>query len=318
MEFKMKVFSGLVIFTILSLAFTSIAEAQLRNRLKDRAKNAAAERVEQKIGNEVEKAAERAVERAWTSVFGDGFGEAGDGFRVPFSLNSNAVTEEAYLFDVMTVMEIQTTHSNGQTSDPIYMKMFFNEHEVYTGTKFSGAQAEEADGDIFIIHDLKNESMVMLMDSEDGKFSFAYDWRQAEQFLEEIAEDDQYQDEDEYEYDGEYDKDHWEGFRSLGTKTIAGLESRGYATEGDGVKMEYWVTEDEGFGIFNMLRANSETKQLRGKVPDEHPVGMMMEMISENIETGEKTVMRVTEIDRNAGLHFQMAEYPSFSFDSGE
>lgn len=311
---------GLIIFAIMFLAFASTAEAQLLNRLKDRAKNAAENRVEQKIGDEVEKAAERMVENSWNSIFGDGFNESGDGFNIPFSLNSNAVTEDAYNFDVVTTMEIETTKKNGKTDPPMIMQMHFNENELYSGTKFSGEQMDEAEGEIFIIYDLKNESMVMLMESEEGKFSFAYDWRQAREFAEEYAEknpeteDIQYSDyEDDYEGNND-EPDHWQDFEKIGTKTIAGIECHGYTSQNDDVRMEYWVTNDEDFGIHNMLRTNSQTKQLKGKVPDDQPIGMLMEMMHEDINTGEKTTMRVTEINRNTRINYNMADYPAMSF----
>lgn len=312
----MKECIGFTVFTMLLVCFSATAEAQLLNRLKDRAVNAAENRVEQKIGDEVERAAERMVENAWNSAFGYDPDDAGSGFTIPFSFNSNAATEDFYSFDIVTTMEIETTDSEGKSEEPLVMQMLFNENELYSGTKFSGAQMEEAEGEIFIIYDMKNESMVMLMESNDGNFSFAYDWKQAAKFAQEYAEMDQDADySDDYEETDHYEEfDYWQDFEKLGTRTIAGIESQGFLAQDENVRTEYWVSQDQDFGIYNMLRTNSHNKQLRGKVPEDYPIGMLMELIHEDLTTGEITTMKVTEIDDMASVQYRMSDYPAMSF----
>jgi len=303
-----------LIITLTALSFASTAEAQIFKRLKDRAKNAAEDKVEEKLSNEVEKAAERAVEKSWRSIFGEEFGSEGDGINVAFAMNSNAVTEDAYRFDAITTMEVETVQKNGNSEGPMIMKMHFNEAEAYSGTKFSGEQIDESEGEMFMIYDLKNESMVMLMESEDGKFSFAYDWKQARSLAEDFE-----QMESGESTDSDVDEmEDWENFEEIGTKTIAGLECRGYRSENENGVMEYWVTEDEDLGIQKMLRINEQTKQLKGNVPEDYPAGMLMEMIQEDFSSGEKTTMRVTDINRNASVTYTMSDYPAMSFGSGD
>jgi hypothetical protein len=300
-----------LIITLTSLAFVSTADGQIFNRLKDRAKKAAEEKVEEKLSNEVEKAAERAVEKSWQSIFGEEFGSEGDGINVSFAMNSNAVTEEAYRFDVITTMEVETIEGNGSSEGPMIMKMHFNEDEAYSGTKFSGEQIDESEGEMFMIYDLKNESMVMLMENEDGKFSFAYDWKQAQM----LAQDFENMESDEGMVSDEEEMEEWENFEEIGTKTIAGLECRGYRSENEESVMEYWVTEDEDLGIFKMLRMNEQTKHLKGNVPENYPAGMLMEMTQEDLKSGEKIVMKVTDINRNASVTYTMSDYPAMSLD---
>lgn len=314
----MKIFIGFIIFTLSSLSFASTADAQLMNRLKDRAKKAAENKVEEKLSNEVEKAAERAVENSWRSIFGDEFGEEGDGINVSFTMNSNAETEEAYNFDVISTMEIETVEEDGNSEGPMIMKMHFNNAESYSGTQFSGEQMDDSDGEMFMIYDLKNESMVMLMENEDGKFSFAYDWRQALDLAEDFEEmDSELNTDTESDPDTE-EVDEWENFEEIGTKTIAGLECRGYRSEYEDSVMEYWVTEDEDLGIYKMLRINEQTKNLKGNVPDDYPRGMLMEMVQEDLKSGEKITMRVTDINKNASVTYSMSDYPAMSFGSKE
>lgn len=303
-----------LIVALASLSFVSTADGQIFNRLKDRAKKAAEDKVEEKLSNEVEKAAERAVEKSWQSIFGEEFGSEGDGINVSFAMNSNAVTEEAYRFDVITTMEIETVQKNGNSEGPMIMKMHFNDAEAYSGTKFSGEQIDDSEGEMFMIYDLKNESMVMLMENEDGKFSFAYDWKQAQM----LAQDFENMDSDEAtasDEEEEVEMEEWENFEEIGTKTIAGLECRGYRSENEESVMEYWVTEDEDIGIYKMLRVNEQTKHLKGNVPENYPAGMLMEMMQEDLRSGEKTTMRVTDINKNASVTYTMSDYPAMSFD---
>lgn len=305
---------GFIIILLTFLVFASSVEAQLLNRLKDRAKNAAENKVEQKIGEEVERKAERMVESYWNSIFGENE-RSGEGFNMPFSLNSNAVTEESYIFDVVTSMEIETINEDGNSDPPVKMQMHFNEQEMYTGTKISGEDMSEEEGEMFIIYDLKNESMVMLMDSEDGKFSFAYDWKQAQQFVEEYADAEYAETEDNhYDTDEEVEMDDWNGFEKIGTKIIAGLECQGYESKTEDTRMEWWVTNDAEFGIHNALRINSHTKELKGKVPDDYPSGMLMEMVNEDMLNGSTTIMRVTDINKNANVSYMMDDYPAMTF----
>ena len=63
-----------------------------------------------------------------------------------------------------------------------------------------------------------------------------------------------------------------------------------------------------------MFQVNSQAKQLKGKVPQDYPAGMMMEMTHEDLESGEKTVMKVTDINKNANVAYNMKEYPTMSF----
>lgn len=301
----MKYIGRVSIGIIILLLFASSLEAQILDRIRNRAQQAAEERVHQRIDREVERAAERMVDQAWESIFGDGIVGEGEGRSPIFRMNSNVTTEDTYSFDIITTMEIEIIDQNGEAEPPMIMKMHFNEEEMYTGTKFSGQQMEE--GEVFIIYDFNNSAMVMLMESEDGKFSFAYDWSQALDLANE-----------EYEYeDVDWEEvEEWQNFTRIGSKNILGYESDGYESREDDILVQLWVTRDAGFGMEKMFQANANAKQLQGTIPDDYPYGMMMEMTSENLKNGEKTVMRVTDITQNARVNYNMSEYPVFSFGS--
>jgi hypothetical protein len=62
---------------------------------------------------------------------------------------------------------------------------------------------------------------------------------------------------------------------------------------------------------------NEQTKHLKGNVPENYPAGMLMEMTQEDLKSGEKIVMKVTDINRNASVTYTMSDYPAMSFGSG-
>jgi hypothetical protein len=59
-----------------------------------------------------------------------------------------------------------------------------------------------------------------------------------------------------------------------------------------------------------MFSANSNMKQMKGKLPSDMPPGLMLEMTGVNDRTGDKVLMRVTEINANANVAYVMSEYP--------
>ncbi|HKL16664.1 MAG TPA: hypothetical protein VJ915_13560, partial [Balneolaceae bacterium] len=56
---------------------------------------------------------------------------------------------------------------------------------------------------------------------------------------------------------------------------------------------------------------------LRGTVPDNYPYGgMLMEMTQKDLNSGDVTTMKVTDINKNASVSYIMSDYPPLSFNS--
>ncbi|MFU8861115.1 MAG: DUF4412 domain-containing protein [Cyclonatronaceae bacterium] len=300
--------TGRLPLTILILIiFTSSVEAQILNRLKQRAQDRVERKVEEKIDNKLNQTADRMVDNAWDSIFGEAAENDKDGRRsIPFTLNSNVPTEDAYHFDIVTTMEIET-ESDGKKEPPVLMQMHFNENEMYTGTRYLGESVNSDDGDVFLIYDLKNSAMIMLMSSEDGKFSFAYDWAKTEAMIEEMEKAGD-PDEDSGTDTGDTE---FQGYEKIGQKDIMGYRCDGYRSTADNTVTEIWVTREAAYGMETMFQANANSKQMRGKIPDDYPYGMMMEMISVDPESDEKVIMKVTDIKKNAQVTYRMNDYPN-------
>lgn len=302
---KMNYPGNLTLSILMLVIFTSSVEAQILNRLKQRAQDRVERKVEEKIENKLNQTADRMVDNTWDSIFGEPSTSDREGRRaIPFTLNSNVPTEDVYQFDIITTMQIES-EKEGKKEPPVLMQMHFNESEMYTGTRYQGESVTSDDGDVFLIYDLKNSAMIMLMSSEDGKFSFAYDWAQTEAMAEEM------------EQTGEPDEDtdavdtHWEGYEMIGQKEILGYPCNGYRSTAENTITEIWVTRDAAYGMETMFQANANSKQLRGKIPDDQPYGMMMEMTSQDSESGERVTMKVTDIKKNAQVSYSMSDYPN-------
>lgn len=290
----------IVILTVgLLLPAFGTAEAQILKRLKKKAEEAAAQKAEEKVAEQIQQAAEQMVERSWSSIFGEI--EPDSTGRLPFLQNSNVVTEDEYHFDTITTMEIQTTNKDGKSDPPTIMDMYFNTDEMYTGTSFSNEEMKKEDGELFIIYDFKNSAMLMLMANEKNKLSFAYDWNHAMDMVDDSAyvEKDQQQE--------------WPEYTKIGTKNIMGYSCDGYKTQTENEDFEIWVSREAEYGMNQLFRAQTNAKQIKGTVPDNYPNGMIMEMVSRDIDSGDVTKMQVTDIKKNARVRYVMADYPAMS-----
>lgn len=301
---KMNYLGKLSVLLLILITFSSGVEAQILNRLKQRAQDRVERKVEEKIENKVNQSADHMVDNAWDSIFGETESSDSDGRAFPFTLNSNVTTEEGYHFGIITTMQIQT-EKDGKKEGPAIMQMHFNENEMYTGTRYLGEEMQSGEGDVFLIYDLKNSAMIMLMSSDDGKFSFAYDWTETQAMIEEMEQT------GEADEEAGNEADSWQGYEKIGQKEILGYRCDGYRGTDENTISEIWVTRDAAYGMETMFQANTNSKQLKGRIPDDYPHGMLMEMITEDPDSGERMTMKVTNIQKNARVSFQMSDYPN-------
>jgi hypothetical protein len=292
-------------FTILFIgASNQKCDAQFFKRLKKRAEHAVERKVEQKVDETVEQAASNMVEKAWDQYIGEAVKNAQPGKGSPFTLSSNVKTEDVYHFNIVTTMKIKTVQ-NGTLKSSVIMKLNFNNHQKYTGARFiDNDPKSKQNGDTFIIYDFKNDALLMLMNSNNNKFSFAYDWKQAPSDSQAVMSQQPMQ----------WDTVKvWHGFTKIGNKTIAGYDCTGYQYKSDSLQSKMWVTGQVNLGVQNLLGVYNNTKQFKGKIPDDYPSGMIMEMTSENLNNGDKTTMTVTNINKNAEVNYKMSDYPPMS-----
>jgi hypothetical protein len=326
---------------LMTILFAETANAQILQRLQSRAKEAVERSVERKIEDEVGRRIDSMAEKAVDETFDRIFGSTGStsensstgstasnrrsrqssvNFMKRFTDASNITTENEYRFNIITTLEMETIKANGQSDGKMNMVFHYNDNSSYTGTRITSADLKDDASDAMIIYDFKNEVMVMMMNTDNSKFSIAYNWSEA---LKAIDETNEYSQVAEYNADaaplemvGSSTHVDMPNFKHLGTKTISGYRSEGYLMEDDYSSNEIWVTNEIAYGMDRMFEANRSMPAVGNNLPGDYPSGMIMEMTSVDKETGSKFIMRTTEVNKNANVVFRMADYPVMSFSS--
>ncbi len=295
--------SAIIAITFLSLTAID-ASAQVLKRLQQKAQGAVERKLEEKVDQKIEQMADKLVNNSFDAIFGEmETNPDGTPRKLPFTLGDVA-KEDVYSFDTVVTMEIESVKADGSSDGKAEMLMHLSEDAPYTGTKITSDDMRSSNSDVFIIYDFKNESMLMLMDSEGTKMSIGYKWTEAlEAIQDSIAAEDINWDETET----------WNGYKRIGTRTIAGYSCQGYEYEDESATMQIWVTREVEIGWHSMFGANANSKQLQGRIPDEYPYGMMMELTTTSKQNGEKSVIKVTNIDERANVRYVMADYPTVS-----
>lgn len=290
------------------------SNAQILDRLKKRAADAVEKKVEDKAAAKLDQMAQRLVDNSFAALFGDDSaaapgaadrpaGAAPGRARMPFSPGSNAKTEDRYTFSIVTTMEVETFRRGDKSDGKAILRFHFNPDAQYMGTSVEAANGKKADGAAFVVMDARNAAMVMLMESDKSKFSIAYDWKGALQ----AAQAAQAAATDPVNWDT---VTVWRAYSRIGTKNIAGYAAHGYRAESPDGTVEIWVTRDAALAELNHWTAGSSLRPIKGKVPAEHPYGMLLEMSSTHRGSGERVTMRVTDIDARARVSYAMSDYP--------
>lgn len=286
--------------------------AQILKRLGDRAKDAAARKTEEKVAQKIDAATERFVNRSFDSVFGDDSASKGksssrSGSRI-FAMLPNAPTEARYDFDGTVTYEIESAPKGKPNGEVGLMVMEFNRDKQYAGARLSN-KTKPSDGAFHMIFDVPNESMVMLFETDTGKFSMAYSWKEAKRYAAEqqaatpsssgasavtVTRGDGKQ--------VQYTK--------LGSKRIAGYNAEGYRAEDAEGVVDVWVSNDAALSYGRLMGAAGSMKGVRGAMPDGYPMGMLMASESTEKKSGDQWKMTVTSIDTKAKVGIDMAQYP--------
>lgn len=311
--FLLRVFAATAALTISAAP----ASAQIFKKIGDRAKDAVERKTEQKISQKIDEATSKLVDRSFNSVFGDdkgsgsgggGGGGGGGGSRGGsrlFSMLPNAPTESRYDFNSVFNYDIENIEK-GKPSDVLQMTMEFNADKSYAGARLV-QKDKPGEGAFHMIFDVPNESMVMLFESDTGKFSMAYSWKDAKRYADAppaassggtVATAPVRQDAKPMTY------------TKLGSRKIAGYNTEGYRAEDEKGMVDVWVANDASLTYGRMMGATSSMKGMRGAMPDAYPVGMLMASEATDKKTGDKSRMTVTSVNTKAKVSIDMSQYP--------
>lgn len=258
-------------------------------------------KVDAKVQEEINALADKMVDQTFDALFTSDSASSIGGKKL-FSLLPNAPTESEYDFDVVMSYEIESTDAKGMAGDKARMLMNFSREHPYMGARFIPERKEKGDGEVFVIFDMKNESMVMLMESDGTKFSMAYGWRDAGHYLKEAAAQ-----EGPTQAPGDLTVNNV-SFTRIGSRKIAGYEAEGYRTTNEDGTVDVWVSRDPKIRFGGLMGATSSMKQFRG-IPSHYPTGMMLEVVATD-KDGEKSRITATKVDTDANVRIDMADYP--------
>ncbi len=276
--------------------FATRADAQIMRAIQRKAADAVAQKAEAKLDAKIEQMAEKAVNGSYDALFG-GIESGASGM---MKLPGDAKTAERYSFSIVSTMTLSSINASGKEEGVATMKMHFNPAEAYTATQVISQDLKDAGGNATVIFDLEHEAMVMLMEAEGTKFSMAYGWKEAAAAAEKAAAKDEVNWEE---------AESWKTWTRIGTRTIAGYSATGYrSTDGEST-VEMWVTRDAALGGASLFGVNGGLKQMRGKLPEEYPTGMLLEMTAKDAK-GNTSRMVTTNIDTRASVRFTMSDYP--------
>ena len=159
----------------LIVAAAAPAQSQILSSLRKKAADALEKKTEQQVDQRIDAMTQKLVDKSFNAAIGDPGSGGGSG--TPFAAGANVKTEDRYTLSVVTTMEMESAKKSGKSDGKAVMMMHFNPDEQYTGTRIASTQAGKSDGDAFIIFDLKNKAMVMLMSTDTSKFSVAFGWQ---------------------------------------------------------------------------------------------------------------------------------------------
>jgi hypothetical protein len=89
-----------------------------------------------------------------------------------------------------------------------------------------------------------------------------------------------------------------------------GYSCDGYTITNEIGKSEVWITRDELFGMENFF--NSANMGIKSKFPSEMPYGMLVEMQSEDLKTGDRAIFSLKEVKKGINQVYKMSDYPIY------
>jgi hypothetical protein len=279
-------------------------------KLKNQASNAVGNAVDRKIEQEMNKAADRVVQKYWDRVIGKYYAglysdDTAAGSGIQFILTEDVDLLEAYSFSNSAKIKIDNYKKNGKLSETAYMNLYTQPNANYMGMLTEDEESKKRGDEIFVVNDFANQAFVILMNSKDGKSRIAYKLvaRQSAQPTSEA----------EVTIATETAPP---TFTELGTKTIMGYTCKGYSFSNTESENEVWVTTEDVLGmqsLFGMQGVRAEITAQEG-----YPTGSIMELTSVDKESGEKTVMQVVDVAKNANVNYSIADYPAINMGTAD
>lgn len=297
---NMKKLKALLVVSLLLII--GAGQAQIIDRAEDKAKNKTNQRIDNKIDKGIDKSLDKiegifkkkpkkdkseksdsgkdsssdSTEKSGSDNSGNpGSSDQQDMSEMMKMMGGKSITvDESFTFDHNVELKTEMYNSKGKLEDTFNHTLHLSDDFDHFGMNF---HHEEGEGQMVYQFD---EKRILIMSEADGQtFGMV-----------------SYVDDTQVDHDTDIDSN----FGKTGNKkVILGYKCEEWAGEEDGVKTNVWVAEDPEL-MFSRAFSEMARAQNDGKDPyGDYPNGMMMEMTSLDTNTGEKTVMICTAVNKN-------------------
>ena len=291
---------NLSLFLIFVLFIIQPAHGQkLLKQIQERAKN----KVEQQIEKKAEEQAEKELDKAMQST-NDSLSKAKEGMEVQNIMKGLGLSGEPvpvadeYHFNHMIQMHFESFDKNGSKKDEGEFITHFSPDSK--SMAYEGMSNESDEKGLFII-DSENGAIIILNDDGNQKNGIVYGMSGYFASMGESF--------DEEELDLSETPDTYlanPNVRKTGrTKNIAGYTCEEYVYKDEYTESNIWITKDLKLNtkdFFSTLFKTSVYSHGMGW-------GYMMEAISVDLESGDKSVLQVTKVDPSSNIIFNLDDY---------
>jgi len=319
----MKKISSVIIIMVFCAAFSNESSAQaFLNKLGKKLQDKVEQKIEDKAVDEVDKKMDEVLEGEEKDESDDGKSQSKEKQnerlqKMMKGLGMSGVPvpiEDAYQFDSKIKMHVESYDSKGKKESDGDILTYVNQGQQNFAYEFISGDLEKKGKGVFIM-DFKNGAMIILSEEDGNKNGIVYGFKAD---MDELSQD----------VNKELDENAIQNYamnpyvKSTGrSKTIAGYSCDEYEYDDpeEDTKANFWISKDANFKTKDYLSTIFKSASYSSGMP----WGFIMESESLNKETGERSMMRVTELDNNANHRFTMGSYQitnlgSMSIPTGE
>lgn len=326
----MKTLLRLTFLAFLAMTMTQPANGQrLLKKVQEKVQEKVEEKVEQRTEEKVDEAIDKQLDKIEESLEKEDEAQTGSANpvenkasereqRMQNILKGLGVSGEpvpvadSYAFDHLIEMHMETFNKSGKKeSEGNFITHLGSDSKSMAYQFVSGDMGNPGQG-MFII-DAENGATIVLSEEKGEKTGIVYGLGA---FFSSIGET--YEEEPLEETPEAYLAN--PNVKKTGrTKTIAGYKCEEYRYTDEDNESEVWITEDLKMNTRDFFSTLFKTSLYTRGVP----WGYMMEATSVDKESGEKSIMQVTRVDKNSNIRFNLADYQitnlgSFTMPAGE
>ncbi len=310
----MEKFLKILLLFLFSILMMQPSQAQLLNRLKEKAQKKLEQNVEERAEKKMDEKIDESLDKVEESLEGDSekvnsssTAESSDvkmqqrmqGLLQGMGMSGEPVpVADNYKFDYKIQMHVESYNGKGkQKSNGEFITHLNPETKSMAYEFISGDMAKDGQGKFII--DAENDAMIILSENNGEKTGIVYG---IGSFMQSVGET----------YTKQELEDSPENFlanpnvkKTGRTKTIAGYKCEEFECTDEDTKSNIWITKDLKMNSQDFFSTLFKTNLYS------HGMGWgyMMEATTEELKSGDKTTMQVTDVDDNSNVTLSLSNY---------